>query len=76
MTTSLSAKNAAAIVDAWDLKLLGYILLMTAIAPVMMNRHDGRIVNIINGGGRTPRPNFLVGGTMNAVLSSPNFTFL
>ncbi len=58
--------------DAWNLKLLGYIRLVRAIAPEQIRRQDGRIVNIIGGAGRTPRPNFLPGGTTNAALI--NFT--
>ena len=58
--------------DAWNLKLLGYIRLVKAIVPEQIRRKDGRIVNIIGGAGRTPRPNFLPGGTTNAALL--NFT--
>lgn len=58
--------------DAWNLKLLGYIRLVKAVVPHQKNRGDGRIVNIIGGAGRTPRPNFLPGGTTNAALL--NFT--
>jgi 3-oxoacyl-[acyl-carrier protein] reductase/bacilysin biosynthesis oxidoreductase BacG len=54
------------------LKLLGYIRLVRAIVPDQIRRRDGRIVNIIGGAGRTPRPNFLPGGTSNAALL--NFT--
>jgi NAD(P)-dependent dehydrogenase (short-subunit alcohol dehydrogenase family) len=59
-------------VDAWNLKLLGYIRLVKAVVPHQKNRGDGRIVNIIGGAGRTPRPSFLPGGTTNAALL--NFT--
>ncbi len=58
--------------DAWNLKLLGYIRLVKAVVPHQKNRGDGRIVNIIGGAGRTPRPDFLPGGTTNAALL--NFT--
>ncbi len=61
-----------AFLDAWNLKLLGYIRLVRAIVPDMIQRRDGRIINIIGGAGRTPRPNFLPGGTTNAALL--NFT--
>ena len=59
-------------VDAWNLKLLGYIRLVKAVIPDQIQRRDGRIVNIIGGAGRTPRPSFLPGGTTNAALL--NFT--
>jgi 3-oxoacyl-[acyl-carrier protein] reductase/bacilysin biosynthesis oxidoreductase BacG len=58
--------------DAWNLKLLGYIRLVRAVVPHQKSRGDGRIVNIVCGAGRTPRPNFLAGGTSNAALL--NFT--
>ncbi|MEH1836949.1 MAG: SDR family NAD(P)-dependent oxidoreductase [Nostoc sp.] len=58
--------------DAWNLKLLGYIRLVRAVVPDQKSRGDGRIVNIVGGAGRTPRPNFLAGGTSNAALL--NFT--
>lgn len=61
-----------AFLDAWNLKLLGYIRLVRTIVPDMIQRRDGRIVNIIGGAGRTPRANFLPGGTTNAALL--NFT--
>jgi len=61
-----------AFLSAWSLKLLGYIRLVRAVVPYLKNQHDGRIVNIIGGAGRTPRPNFLPGGTTNAALL--NFT--
>jgi NAD(P)-dependent dehydrogenase (short-subunit alcohol dehydrogenase family) len=61
-----------AFLDAWNLKLLGYIRLVKAVVPYLKNQKDGRIVNIIGGAGRTPRPNFLPGGTTNAALL--NFT--
>lgn len=58
--------------DAWNLKLLGYIRLVKAVVPHQKDRRDGRIVNIVGGAGRTPRPSFLPGGTTNAALL--NFT--
>lgn len=64
--------NDQTFLDAWNLKLLGYIRLVRAVTPGLIERRDGRIVNIIGGAGRTPRPNFLPGGTTNAALL--NFT--
>ncbi|MFN7658749.1 MAG: SDR family oxidoreductase, partial [Dolichospermum sp.] len=61
-----------AFLDAWNLKLLGSILVVRAVVPHLKKQGDGRIVNIIGGAGRTPRPNFLPGGTTNAALL--NFT--
>lgn len=62
----------AAYLDAWRLKLLGYIRMVRAVAPTMIAQGDGRIINIIGGAGRTPSPTFLAGSTANAALI--NFT--
>lgn len=61
-----------AYLNAWNLKLLGYIRMVRAVAPHMIERKDGRIVNIIGSAGRTPGPAFIAGGTANAALL--NFT--
>lgn len=61
-----------AYLDTWNLKPLGYIRLIRAVVPSMIERQDGRIVNIIGSAGRTPGPNFLPGGMSNAALI--NFT--
>jgi 3-oxoacyl-[acyl-carrier protein] reductase/bacilysin biosynthesis oxidoreductase BacG len=58
--------------DAWTLKLLGYIRMIRAVLPHMIGRSDGRIVNIIGAAGRTPSATFLAGSTANAALI--NFT--
>ena len=58
--------------DAWTLKLLGYIRMVKMVMPHMIERKDGRIVNIIGAAGRTPSPTFLPGSTANAALI--NFT--
>ena len=58
--------------EAWRLKLLGYIRMVRAVLPHMIERRDGRIVNIVGGAGRNPSPTFLPGGTANAALL--NFT--
>lgn len=61
-----------AYLEAWNLKLLGYIRMTRAIAPGMIERRDGRIVNVVGGAARTPSPGFLPGSTANAAIV--NFT--
>ena len=58
--------------DAWHLKLLGYIRMVRAALPYMKKQEDGRIVNIIGGAARNPSPVFLAGSTANAAIL--NFT--
>ncbi|SDI08190.1 SDR family oxidoreductase [Paenibacillus naphthalenovorans] len=61
-----------AFLEAWNLKLLGYIRMVKETAPHMIRQGDGRIVNIVGAAGRTPGPTFLAGSTANAALL--NFT--
>jgi NAD(P)-dependent dehydrogenase (short-subunit alcohol dehydrogenase family) len=61
-----------AFLEAWELKLLGYIRMVKAVAPSMIEQGDGRIVNIAGGAGRTPNSQFLTGSTSNAAIL--NFT--
>lgn len=61
-----------AFLNAWTLKLLGYIRMSRAVIPGMIARRDGRIVNIVGGAGRFPAATFLTGSTANAALI--NFT--
>jgi len=58
--------------DAWNLKLLGYIRLVKAVVPGLIEQRDGRIINIVGSAGRTPPPRSLAGGSTNAALL--NFT--
>jgi len=62
----------SAYLNAWTLKLLGYIRMTRAVAPAMIARRDGRIVNIVGGAGRYPVATFLSGSTGNAAII--NFT--
>jgi 3-oxoacyl-[acyl-carrier protein] reductase/bacilysin biosynthesis oxidoreductase BacG len=61
-----------AYIEAWNLKLLGYIRMVREVTPHMIKQRDGRIVNIIGGAAHTPSPTFLPGSTANAALL--NFT--
>jgi NAD(P)-dependent dehydrogenase (short-subunit alcohol dehydrogenase family) len=62
----------SAFLEAWNLKLLGYIRMVRAVAPAMIAQRYGRIVNIIGGAARNPSATFVPGGTANAALL--NFT--
>jgi 3-oxoacyl-[acyl-carrier protein] reductase/bacilysin biosynthesis oxidoreductase BacG len=59
-------------IDAWTLKYLGYVRMVKGVLPKMIEKRDGRIINIVGAGGRTPSPTFLTGGAANAGLI--NFT--
>ncbi len=58
--------------DAWTLKLLGYIRVIKAVIPQMTQQNDGRIINVVGAAARTPSATFLTGSTANAALI--NFT--
>ena len=60
------------LVDAWQVKALGYMRLIRAVAPAMMARRAGSIINIIGDAARTPAPDFVHGSMVNAALV--NFT--
>lgn len=62
----------AEVEEAVQVKQLGYVRLIRALAPQMMQRGSGAIVNIIGSTARTPTPDFIVGSMINAALV--NFT--
>jgi NAD(P)-dependent dehydrogenase (short-subunit alcohol dehydrogenase family) len=59
--------------DEWErvvqTKYLGYIRTIRAVLPHMIRQKDGRIVNVSGGGGKTPSPEHLPGGGMNAAVN-------
>ena len=61
-----------AFLEAWQVKLLGYMRMAREAATYMISQRDGRIVNIVGIAGRTPTPGYLPGSTSNAALL--NFT--
>jgi 3-oxoacyl-[acyl-carrier protein] reductase/bacilysin biosynthesis oxidoreductase BacG len=60
------------LVEAWQVKALGYMRLIRAVAPAMIARRTGSIVNIIGDAARTPALDFVHGSMVNAALV--NFT--
>jgi 3-oxoacyl-[acyl-carrier protein] reductase/bacilysin biosynthesis oxidoreductase BacG len=56
----------------WIVKGLGYVRMVRAIAPHMMERHTGSIINVIGNTARTPTEDFVIGSMVNAALV--NFT--
>jgi 3-oxoacyl-[acyl-carrier protein] reductase/bacilysin biosynthesis oxidoreductase BacG len=61
-----------ALVETWQVKALGYMRLVRAVAPGMMERRSGNIVNLVGGTARTPTLDFIAGSMVNAALV--NFT--
>jgi NAD(P)-dependent dehydrogenase (short-subunit alcohol dehydrogenase family) len=58
--------------NVWQVKAIGSVRLVRAIAPHMIARNYGRIVNIVGTAARTPTPDFIAVGMANAALV--NFT--
>ncbi len=58
--------------EAWQVKGFGYVGMVRAIAPHMMERHSGNIINIVGSAARTPTEDFIIGSMVNAALV--NFT--
>ncbi|HEX9036880.1 MAG TPA: SDR family oxidoreductase [Ktedonobacterales bacterium] len=56
--------------DAWQVKGMGYLRMVRAVAPHMMERGGGRIVNIVGSAARTPTADFIPGAMVNAALVS------
>jgi NAD(P)-dependent dehydrogenase (short-subunit alcohol dehydrogenase family) len=54
--------------QAWALKVMGYIHLTKLYLARMKDNKAGVIVNIIGGAGRSPRYDYVCGGTGNAAL--------
>ncbi len=54
--------------EAWSLKVLGYVHLTQLYLARMKERGAGTIVNIIGSAGRSPRYDYICGGTGNAAL--------
>jgi NAD(P)-dependent dehydrogenase (short-subunit alcohol dehydrogenase family) len=55
-------------VEAWQLKVLGYIHLCQLYVANMKARKSGTIINIIGMGGRAVRPDYICGAAGNAAL--------
>ena len=54
--------------QAWALKVMGYIHLTKLYVAGMKERGSGVVVNVIGGAGRSPRYDYVCGGTGNAAL--------
>jgi NAD(P)-dependent dehydrogenase (short-subunit alcohol dehydrogenase family) len=53
--------------DGFALKFFGCVRLCRLFWPLLRNAH-GHVVNIIGGAARTPDPEFLIGGSVNAAM--------
>jgi NAD(P)-dependent dehydrogenase (short-subunit alcohol dehydrogenase family) len=58
--------------QAYALKLHGYIRMARTVFPLMRDSGGGRIINVIGATARNPQPNYMAGGIANAGLV--NFT--
>jgi NAD(P)-dependent dehydrogenase (short-subunit alcohol dehydrogenase family) len=71
-TARFFAMTDADLEETVQVKELGYVRLIRALAPHMMERRSGAIVNIVGTTARTPTADFIVGSMVNAALV--NFT--
>ncbi len=62
----------ADMLEAVQVKMLGYVRMVHALGPHMMERRSGSIVNIVGSAARTPTSDFIAGSMGNAALV--NFT--
>lgn len=69
-TGSFFAMSDGDLQDVWQVKALGYVRLVRALAPHMMERQQGCIINITGSTARTPTEDFVVGSMVNAALVS------
>ncbi len=60
--------NLARWIDAWNLKVFGYIHLTQLYLPGLEAKKSGVIVNIIGMAGRAPRADYICGAAGNAAL--------
>ena len=58
--------------EVWQVKAFGYVRMVRAIAPHMMARGGGAILNVVGNTARTPAEDFVIGSMVNAALV--NFT--
>jgi 3-oxoacyl-[acyl-carrier protein] reductase/bacilysin biosynthesis oxidoreductase BacG len=71
-TGSFFNVHERAMEEVWIVKGLGYVRMVRAIAPHMMERESGCIINIVGSTARTPSEDFIIGSMVNAALV--NFT--
>ena len=69
-TGSFFQMEEAGLQEVWQVKALGYVRMVRAIAPHMMERGSGSIINIVGSTARTPTEDFIVGSMVNAALVS------
>jgi 3-oxoacyl-[acyl-carrier protein] reductase len=56
-------------IDGFALKFFGAVRLTRAFWPLLREAH-GNVVNIVGGAARTPGPDFLIGGSVNAAMAN------
>ncbi len=71
-TGSFFALTEGELQEVWQVKAFGYVRMVRALAPHMMDRRAGSIINIVGNTARTPAEDFIIGSMVNAALV--NFT--
>lgn len=67
---TLSEIGDAALRDAWELKLFGYINLTRMVYEDMKSGGAGAIINVIGGAADNPRPDYIAGTMANVALAN------
>lgn len=71
-TGNFFAMSEGDLQEVWQVKAFGYVRMVRALGPHMMERKSGTIINIIGNTARTPTEDFIIGSMVNAALV--NFT--
>jgi NAD(P)-dependent dehydrogenase (short-subunit alcohol dehydrogenase family) len=71
-TGSFFAMTEGELQEVWQVKAFGYVRMVRALAPHMIDRKSGSIINVVGNTARTPTGDFIIGSMVNAALV--NFT--
>ncbi len=71
-TGNFFAMTEGELQEVWQVKAFGYVRMVRALAPHMIDQKSGSIINVVGNTARTPTGDFIIGSMVNAALV--NFT--